>query len=77
MITEIITIGDELITGHTVDTNAAFIGRHLTDLGFAVKYRTSIGDSLESMDEAFRLAGDDGLQLLGRQRVVLGHVLQF
>ena len=55
MITEIITIGDELITGHTVDTNAALIARHLTDLGFTVKYRTSIGDSLESMEEAFRL----------------------
>ena len=55
MITEIITIGDELITGHTVDTNAAMIARQLTDIGFAVKYRTSIGDSLESMEEAFRL----------------------
>lgn len=55
MITEIITIGDELITGHTVDTNAAMIARSLTDIGFTVKYRTSIGDSLESMEEAFRL----------------------
>lgn len=55
MITEIITIGDELITGHTVDTNAAMIARQLTDIGFTVKYRTSIGDSLESMEEAFRL----------------------
>ncbi len=56
MDTEIITIGDELITGHTVNTNAALIARYVTDLGFSVRYQTSVGDSLESMDEAFRLA---------------------
>ncbi|HOP06599.1 MAG TPA: competence/damage-inducible protein A [candidate division Zixibacteria bacterium] len=53
---EIITIGDEIITGHIVDTNAAFIARQLTDIGLPVRYRTSVGDSVEAMDEAFRLA---------------------
>lgn len=56
MDTEIITIGDELITGHTVDTNAAMIARQVTDLGFNVRFKTSVGDSLDSMEEAFRLA---------------------
>ena len=28
----------------------------MTDLGFSVRYQTSVGDSLESMEEAFRLA---------------------
>ena len=30
---EIITIGDELLIGQTVDTNSAWIGRELTKLG--------------------------------------------
>jgi len=53
---ELITIGDEIITGHTVDTNSAFIGRQLTGIGLNIKYKTSIGDSIEMMEEAFQLA---------------------
>jgi nicotinamide-nucleotide amidase len=56
MDTEIITIGDELVTGHTLDTNAALIARQVTDLGFNVRYQTSVGDSQEAMEEVFRLA---------------------
>lgn len=61
---EIITIGDELITGHTVDTNAAFIAQKLTDVGVAVQYRTSVGDNMDTMLEAFQLA-------LRRARIVI------
>ena len=64
MDTEIITVGDELVTGHTLDTNSALIARRLTGIGFAVKYKTSVGDSLPEMEEAFRLA-------LRRTRVVI------
>ncbi len=53
---EIITIGDEIITGHTVNTNAAHIAQQLTGSGFNVKYISAVGDSLEMMQEAFRLA---------------------
>jgi len=56
MNTEIITVGDEIITGATIDTKAAFIARELTASGFAVKYQTSVGDEVEVMEEAFRLA---------------------
>lgn len=61
---EIITIGDEIITGHRVDTNAAFIAQQLTRIGLDVRYRSSVGDSLEAMEECFRLA-------LKRSRVVI------
>lgn len=64
MDTEIITIGDELVTGHTLNTNAALISQKLTDLGFNVKYQTSVGDFLEDMEGAFHLA-------LKRVRVVI------
>jgi nicotinamide-nucleotide amidase len=53
---EIITIGDEILTGHTVDSNAAFIAEQLLDIGYQVKYISSTGDSLEDMEDAFRLA---------------------
>jgi len=53
---EIITIGDELITGYIVDSNAAFIGEQLTAIGLNVRYKTSVGDSVEAMAEAFNLA---------------------
>jgi len=53
---EIITIGDELISGHREDTNSAFIARQLTRLGFNVKYKSSVGDSMSAMEEGFRLA---------------------
>ncbi len=64
MDTEIITVGDELVTGHTLDTNSALIARRMTDIGFTVRYKTSVGDSLADMEEAFCLA-------LRRTRVVI------
>lgn len=53
---ELITIGDELLAGHTIDSNSAFIARELADAGFTVRYKSSVGDSLEEMEEAFRNA---------------------
>lgn len=56
MITELITIGDEVMTGHTVDTNAAFLARTLTDAGHEIRFRTSVGDTVDLMVDAFKLA---------------------
>lgn len=53
---EIITIGDELLTGHTLDTNAAYMATSLLDNGYDVSYLTTTGDSMEMMIDAFRLA---------------------
>ncbi len=53
---EIITVGDEILTGHTVDTNAAFIAQQLTEAGFIVRHKSSVGDNVEQMEEEFRLA---------------------
>ncbi|MGZ5287475.1 MAG: molybdopterin-binding protein, partial [Flavisolibacter sp.] len=41
----IITIGDELLIGQTIDTNSAFIGQELNRIGIWVKKRIAIGDS--------------------------------
>lgn len=53
---EIIAVGDELLLGHTVDTNSAFVSRQLSAIGFDVVYKSVVGDSLEAMEEAFRMA---------------------
>lgn len=53
---EIITIGDEILTGHTVDSNSAFMAEQLLNIGYQVKYISSTTDSLEDMEDAFRLA---------------------
>ncbi len=56
MTAEIIAIGDELLLGHTVDTNSAFISRKLASIGLDVRFKGSVGDKQEAMEEAFRLA---------------------
>lgn len=53
---ELITIGDEIVTGHTIDTNAAYMADKLIEAGFVVKYRSSVGDVGDDIEEAFRLA---------------------
>lgn len=40
----IITIGDELLIGQTIDTNSAFIAQELNKIGIHVHYRIAVGD---------------------------------
>ena len=53
---EIIAVGDELLLGYAVDTNSSFIARQLALIGCNVRHVGVIGDALEAMEEAFRLA---------------------
>lgn len=53
---EIITIGDELLIGQVVNTNAAFLGRELSMLGIPAMRETTVGDDLKSIFAAFRRA---------------------
>jgi nicotinamide-nucleotide amidase len=53
---EIITIGDELLIGQIVNTNAAHIGRELSSLGIQVTRETTVGDEMKAILAAFRLA---------------------
>jgi nicotinamide-nucleotide amidase len=49
---EIITIGDEILLGQTIDTNSAFIAKKLSQLGIDVTYKTSVGDDIQTISEA-------------------------
>ncbi len=40
----LVTVGDELLLGQTVDTNGAWLGRALADRGIAVVRRLTVGD---------------------------------
>jgi nicotinamide-nucleotide amidase len=53
---ELITIGDELLLGFTIDTNGAFIARKLAEQGIGVARRTSVGDDLDVIADAVRQA---------------------
>ena len=46
---EIITIGDEILIGQIVDTNAAYIAQRLNAVGFVVNSRSSVGDRAEQI----------------------------
>ena len=49
---ELITIGDELLLGFTVDTNAAHISRVLAGHGIEVARRTTVGDDADQIAAA-------------------------
>ncbi|HRX93965.1 MAG TPA: competence/damage-inducible protein A [Chitinophagaceae bacterium] len=48
----IITIGDELLIGQTIDTNSAFIAQELNKIGVWVRRRVAVGDVYEDIKEA-------------------------
>ncbi len=56
MIAEIISIGDELLIGQTVNTNSSFIARQLTDIGISIDWITTVGDELDRIKKALSLA---------------------
>ncbi|MDB4871136.1 MAG: Competence-damaged protein [Gemmatimonadales bacterium] len=53
---ELITIGDELLLGFTIDTNAAHISRVLAAAGIEIVRRTTVGDEAEKIAQAVREA---------------------
>lgn len=45
----VLTIGDELLNGSTVDTNSAFIGKELANLGIQLLEKSTIADTKEAI----------------------------
>ncbi|MCP4632386.1 MAG: competence/damage-inducible protein A [candidate division Zixibacteria bacterium] len=48
----ILTIGDELLYGQTVDTNSAFLGIQLAELGYDPVCKETVGDDIETIEES-------------------------
>ena len=55
---EVVTIGDELLLGFTLDTNGAHLARELAQCGISVVRRTSVGDGADEIAAAVREALD-------------------
>lgn len=45
----VITIGDELLIGQTIDTNSAFVAREFNKMGLWVRRRVAVGDDFEEI----------------------------
>lgn len=55
---EVVTIGDELLLGYTIDTNAAHLARVLAAEGVEIERRTTCGDTADAIATAVREALD-------------------
>ncbi|MBN1559221.1 competence/damage-inducible protein A [candidate division KSB1 bacterium] len=53
---EIISVGDELLIGQTVNTNASWMGQQLLNMGVVVDWVTIVGDSHERLKLAMTTA---------------------
>lgn len=53
-IAEILSQGDEVITGEIADTNAAWLASELSLMGFKVSRHTSVGDRLDDLVQLFQ-----------------------
>jgi nicotinamide-nucleotide amidase len=56
MIVEIITTGDEIMSGVTLDTNFHWAAERLTSLGFNLRFHTTVGDDEDTIIKALRTA---------------------
>jgi nicotinamide-nucleotide amidase len=55
----IITIGDELLIGQTIDTNSAFIAKELNKIGIWIKRKMAVADTKEEIIQALELLSKD------------------
>ncbi|MGB2806318.1 MAG: competence/damage-inducible protein A, partial [Sedimentisphaerales bacterium] len=55
----IISIGNELLSGQTVNTNAAYLSQRLLEIGIPVISSYTIADDIDAIVRSFNLACDD------------------
>jgi len=55
---EVLSVGTELLLGHVIDTNAAYLASKLSELGIDLYFKTTVGDNRERLAQALRIARD-------------------
>lgn len=58
MITELISVGTEILLGNIVNTNSAYLSEKCAELGLSVYYQTVVGDNETRMRETIQTALD-------------------
>ena len=58
MITELISVGTEILLGNIVNTNSAYLSEKCAQLGLSVYYQTVVGDNEARMRETIQTALD-------------------
>ena len=58
MIAVILSVGDELVLGQTVDTNSAWMSRELASAGYAVAAHQTVADDQSAIEAAIRYWSD-------------------
>ena len=53
---ELITIGDEILIGHTVDSNSNWIANKLSEQGFRLRWHSTVGDNASDLRHQIRRA---------------------
>lgn len=53
---EVVSIGDELLIGQTVNTNASWIGEQLLNIGIHLAWVTTVGDNANHLTSALQIA---------------------
>jgi nicotinamide-nucleotide amidase len=56
MIVEVVAVGTELLLGQVINSNAATIGARLAEAGLDTNVQQTVGDNLERIESAIRLA---------------------
>ena len=54
MVANIVTIGDELLIGQVINTNASWIAEQLTKIGFTISHITTVGDNKSDIINVLR-----------------------
>lgn len=64
---EVVTIGNEVLSGRTFDTNFVFLTRALEEVNVVVAWHTTVGDVAEQIGDALKLALEraDGVVMMG------------
>lgn len=55
----IITVGDELLNGQTIDTNSAWISAELNNIGISVVMKYAVSDQLPDIVQSLKIANDN------------------
>ncbi len=56
MIADIITIGDELLSGENLNTNSQWLGRYLTNKNIEIRQAVTVSDRLDPVKQALRVS---------------------